>query len=505
MFNNNQNYNSDNIKNNNYSNNNCNFWSDNNYRYNDDFYYNYNNRYDSKRSNNSIYKYNKDNIKNYNYSNINNYKKYNNANKIKQKYYNNKNYHFNHNYNDYFDDEMNRNKKENYKNKYNDNDENSDYEYNYHDFYSDGGEDSSDDFNEEEYYEKLTLNDKSRYGYMYELPDINQRLIILDTEVSGRNLKDFNLLEVCAYEMINGKITNNKFHSFFKPKNFMSSRAIKKHKVPKKAFYYTKEEEIEILLEMRWFIGTSLIITHNASYDLEIINKGLERYDLPKISPNQYRCSMRIFLQYYPKYSSKFSQLKECCKYLKIKYRERRLHLGSYDAYLVCKVMKKIYRDQIDKNGQDNIILSNDESIEQKLDQENYMIIKKYEDENEDEDKDKENSIVNDDNNINKLIGNIIDIKEEKKKDIKDIDFGNNFIENNNENLIAKKEKEDSLENFINENIENIASEMPKKEKNNFIEMDYMGEFIKQNLDEILFLLNQYNNEEYLSKKRKLN
>jgi len=94
---------------------------------------------------------------------------------------------------------------------------------------------------------------------------------------------------------------------------------------------------------MRSFIGTSLIITHNASYDLDIINKSLERYNIPIINHSQYRCSMRIFLKYYPEFSVKFSKLNECCKYLKIKYRKRRLHLASYDAYLVGKIMEKIY------------------------------------------------------------------------------------------------------------------------------------------------------------------
>ena len=506
MFNNNQNYNSDNIKNDNYDFNNFDYFNDNNIKYN--------------------------------YSNNNNF-------------WNN--------------NEMNRNKKENNKNKYNynDNDANSDNDYNYLDFYPDYKEDSNDDFNDEEYYEKLSLYDKSRYGYMYDLPDINQRLIILDTEVSGRNRKDFSILEVCAFEMINGKMTNNNFHSFFKPKTYMTAQSIKKHRVPNKAFYYTPEEEIETFLDMRWFIGTSLIISHNASYDLYIINKGLEKYGIPKINPSQYRCSMRIFLKYYPEYSVKFSQLKECCNYLKIKFRNRRLHLASYDAYLVGKVMEKIFRDQADKNCQNKFILNKDKSIENKIEQENYMIIKKYEDkekenynvnidnnnndnnknklignisnliyedeekessyanndnninklienindikyEDEDEDEEKEKINANNDNNINKLIGNQSDIKEEKKRDKKEDEL-DNFIDNIIENFIAKKEEEESLENFINETIEKIALEKSQKEENNLNERDSMGEFINENLEQILFLLNNYDNEEYLRKKRKLN
>ena len=153
---------------------------------------------------------------------------------------------------------------------------------------------------------------------------------------------------------------------------------------------------------------------------------------------------MRIFLKYYPEYSVKFSQLKECCNYLKIKFRNRRLHLASYDAYLVGKVMEKIFRDQADKNCQNKFILNKDKSIENKIEQENYMIIKKYEDKEKEnynvnidnnnndnnknklignisnliyEDEEKESSYVNNDNNINKLIENINDIKYEDEEE----------------------------------------------------------------------------------------
>ena len=50
--------------------------------------------------------------------------------------------------------------------------------------------------------------------------------------------------------MINGKLTMNRFHSFFNPKNYMTPQAIKKHRVPKKAFFYSLENEIDILLNI---------------------------------------------------------------------------------------------------------------------------------------------------------------------------------------------------------------------------------------------------------------
>ena len=452
--------------------------------------------YDLKRNNSYSYEYNKNNIKDYN--SIYNHKKYNNDCKIKQNYFNTKNYYSNHNYKDCFEDGMNRNKNENNqkKNNNNDNNKNSDYEYNFKDFYPHFG-----DSNEEEYYEKLALNDKNRYGYMYELPDINQRLIILDTEVTGRNRKDFNILEVCAFEMINGKLTGKRFHSFFKPKDFMTSQKIKKNNVPKEAFLYTSKNEVDSFLLMRIFIEDSIIIAHKAEFDLDIINKALENYNIEKINPNQFRCSMRLFLKYYPEHSRKFSSLNECCGYLGIKFIKEGLHLASYDAFLAGKIMEKIYERTQNQNSihpNNNFISNNDKSKENKNDNDSFTIFKEHEDEVEG----KENSNVNNDNNINKIIGNISDIKEEKKKDIKDNEL-NILIDNNIEDLNAEKEEQESFENFINENIDKIVLEMSKKENNNASERDSIGEFINENLNVISFLLKNNNNAEYLGKKRK--
>ena len=188
-------------------------------------------------------------------------------------------------------------------------------------------------YDKKDYYEKKNLEDKEIYGYMYELPKINERIILVDTEVTGKYYYD-RIIEICAREMINGLMTKNIFHSFFKPKSFMSDKNIKFHKIPKEAFYYSQDEERKIWIEFLEFINNSLIITHNARYDMEKINKELEFNNLPLINYKQFRCSMRIFLDKNPLFSQKFSKLKECCQKYKIGYNKRTLHTATYDTFL---------------------------------------------------------------------------------------------------------------------------------------------------------------------------
>ena len=486
--------------------------------YNSELKYNNNNYYNSyynsynKNNNNNFYNkyYSKKNCKTYNYNNNyyldeegeeeeeeneeeksikkedgkkdyfkNNYYK----NKINNNNYNRKYYHSDDEEEDEDEEEY---KKDNdyYKNfKYNNNyngkyyfseDEekfynNSYYHYNYNDYYSESDFDEesfeNDFLEDDEYYQIKTLEDKEENGEMYELPKINERLIILDTEVSGKTEKD-HIIEICAFEMINGKLNpKKKFHSFFKPKNHMKKYLIKIHRIPKKAFYYSFDKEKEILLNFLNFIKDSLIITHNAKFDMEKINKALSFYNLPLINHSKFRCSMRIFLEYYSFFSLKFSKLKECCEYFHIKYKRHRLHLASYDAFLTGKIMEKIFQDQMKKINNENKIRDKDNifSFDNHLFEYNKI---------------KQNNI----NNFDK---------------IRNLGKENLYINNNsNKNIEDKNDKED-LEDFIDKNIEEIVKEVKEEEK--------MQKIINENIDEIIALLNEDKNESksFLLKKRK--
>lgn len=68
-----------------------------------------------------------------------------------------------------------------------------------------------------EYFQIKTNNDIEKNENMYKLPDMKERLIVLDIEVTGITQKDF-IIELCAFEIIQGKITGKIFHCFFNPK-----------------------------------------------------------------------------------------------------------------------------------------------------------------------------------------------------------------------------------------------------------------------------------------------
>lgn len=204
----------------------------------------------------------------------------------------------------------------------------------------------------EENYEMTIKKDKEQYGHLYDLPDIKERLIILDIEVTGNNKGDFNLFELSAFEMREGKITGKFFHSFFIPKDLpMAEKFIKRHKIPQSVKFLTPEDDKKKLKIFLDFLKDSTIISHNALYDMDIINKGLKNYEFDTIKETQFKCSERILLNLYPKKFYKFTSLQECLDQFEIEYDKENFHLAIFDSYYLAKIIENIYRKKLEEEN----------------------------------------------------------------------------------------------------------------------------------------------------------
>ena len=295
-----------------------------------------------------------------------------------------------------------------------------------------------------------SYNDKKIYNYLYQLPFIKNRLIILDTEVAGISSLD-HIIELCALEMINGKLTGKHYHSFFNPKKRIHFSILKKHKIPKSVFKNSYNKERQIFEGFLKFIDNSIIVAHNAVFDMEKINYELNYYNLPLIDKFQYRCSMRIFLDKYANLTNKFSKLKECCDFLEIKYEEENLHLAYYDAYLVGKILEKIYNDKYN-----NINISNNLNNNDKVKNEEYKLL--------------DNELRN--INVNYLVNarQTEKISLEKLAE-ENIDEIYKYLEKEEtdkiiDKILKEEEKNNSFNDFVDKNIDGIFESLREEEKN---------------------------------------
>ena len=280
--------------------------------------------------------------------------------------------------------------------------------------------------------------------------------------------------------MINGLLTGKKFHSYFKPKFIMSNYSIKKHKVPKIAFTYTSEDEKSFLKNFLKFQENSIIIAHNAKYDMEKINKELEYHILPKINRYKYRCSMRIFFQKYSYTSKKFSKLKECCDFFNIKYNSDNLHTAIYDSYLLGKIIEKMYENELTndkKNKYSNI--DKIKEIKNGINKSNLNLNNNF----------KKNFIEKKENKKqdDKMNNHIHLVKREKEEKAKRDEEMEKFLEKNLESIIEENE----LETFLEKNLESIIEENElesflDKNLESIIEENELETFIDNNIDTIV-------------------
>ena len=265
--------------------------------------------------------------------------------------------------------------------------------------------------------------------------------------MSGISILD-HIIELCALEMINGKLTSHYYHSFFNPKKRLNPLIIKRHKIPKSVFKYSYEKERKIFEEFLNFVDDSIIIAHNAIYDMEKINHELNYYNLPLIDKFQFRCSMRIFFDKFRHFSNKFSKLKECCNLLNIKYTEENLHLAYYDAYYLGKIMEAIYLKEYinisNNKNNNNIIDQNDE--EEKFD----------------------NELKNINANYSMAAGNTrkSSFDELIKENIDEIykELENEEIDKTIEKILKEEERNNSFDKFVNENIDEVFDYLKNEE-----------------------------------------
>ena len=139
---------------------------------------------------------------------------------------------------------------------------------------------------------------KSDNYHLYLLPPKEGRYIVFDVETSGLK-KDDHILELCAYEILNGIITGESFHIYITPRKLIPKKITKINGISNDSFdgYYsdcfknTKRDLKDFLI----FLGNSLLFSHNSTFDSIMLNNELVYWGLPPIETKRFRCTMRIF------------------------------------------------------------------------------------------------------------------------------------------------------------------------------------------------------------------
>jgi DNA polymerase III subunit epsilon len=161
------------------------------------------------------------------------------------------------------------------------------------------------------------------------------REIVLDTETTGLSPRDgHRIVEIGAVELINHMPSGENFHVYLDPQRDMPKEAEAVHGLSA-AFLKGKPLFANVAEDFLKFIGDSVMVIHNASFDMGFINSELKAVGRPAIDMGQVIDTLAIAKQKHPMASNSLDAL---CKRFGIDLSKRTKHGALLDSELLAEV-----------------------------------------------------------------------------------------------------------------------------------------------------------------------
>jgi len=170
------------------------------------------------------------------------------------------------------------------------------------------------------------------------------RQIILDTETTGPDPKQgHRIIEIGAVEMINRRLTGNRFHRYLNPEREIDAGAQQVHGISLD-FLQDKPLFRDIAGDLLTFTGDAELIIHNAPFDVGFLNRELDMLGLEAINV---RCTITDTLKMAKELNpGQRNNLDALCKRYSIDNSGRTLHGALLDAELLAEVYLSMTRGQ---------------------------------------------------------------------------------------------------------------------------------------------------------------
>ena len=161
------------------------------------------------------------------------------------------------------------------------------------------------------------------------------REIVLDTETTGLSPRDgHRIVEIGAVELINHMPTGQTFHVYLDPQRDMPKEAEAVHGLSA-AFLKGKPVFAAVVDDFLSFLGDSLLVIHNASFDMSFINWELQAVGKTVIDSGHVLDTLAIARQKFPMASNSLDAL---CKRFGVDLSRRTQHGALLDSELLAEV-----------------------------------------------------------------------------------------------------------------------------------------------------------------------
>ena len=164
------------------------------------------------------------------------------------------------------------------------------------------------------------------------------RQIVLDTETTGLDPKDgHRIIEIGCVELINRRLTENRFHQYIQPEREIEQGAMEVHGITNE---YLKDKPLfeDIASDFVEYIRGAELIIHNAPFDVGFMNAELQRLG-KKWGAVQDICTITDTLRLArKKHPGQRNTLDALCKRYEVDNSQRDLHGALLDAELLADV-----------------------------------------------------------------------------------------------------------------------------------------------------------------------
>lgn len=175
---------------------------------------------------------------------------------------------------------------------------------------------------------------------------MSQRQVILDTETTGLDpAQGHRVIEIGCIELLNRRLTGQRFHTYLQPDRVIDGGAIKIHGITNE-YLADQPRFAEIADEFLSFVRDAELIIHNAPFDLGFLNHELRRCGRGHLILEQL-CTVRDTLQLArQRHPGQRNSLDALCKRYNVDNTQRTLHGALLDAEILADVYLAMTREQ---------------------------------------------------------------------------------------------------------------------------------------------------------------
>ncbi len=191
------------------------------------------------------------------------------------------------------------------------------------------------------------------------------RQVVLDTETTGLNPEEgHRVIEIGCVELVNRRLTKNRFHVYLNPDRLIDDGAIEVHGITNE-FLLDKPRFADIADDFIAFIRDAELIIHNAPFDVGFLNHELIKLENTYGKVEHYSDVFDTLDYARKKHPGQRNSLDALCKRYGIDNSHRQLHGALLDAEILADVylmmsggQSSLLEDDHDRQAPDSGTLS---------------------------------------------------------------------------------------------------------------------------------------------------